>query len=59
MFIISGCFCCKLRRMPGDFHCCAFSGSVVLFVVLFLLIQISYLLVLLNILSGVELCVVL
>ena len=45
--------------MLGIFRCCAFSSSVILFEVFFLLIQIPYFLVLLGILSGVRLCVVL
>ena len=39
--------------MPGVSRCCVFSGSVILFVVFFL-IRIPYLLVLLGILSGLR-----
>ena len=45
--------------MQGVFRYCAFSGSLILFGVFFLLIPTLYLLVLLDILSGVGLCVVL
>ena len=45
--------------MLGASRCCAFSGSLILFVVFFLLIRIPYLLVSLGILSGLGLCVVL
>ena len=40
-------------------RCCAFLGSLILFVVIFLLIRIPYLFVLLGILSSVGLCAVL
>ena len=45
--------------MLGVFGCCVFSGSLILFGVFFQLILILYLLVLLDILSGVGLNVVL
>ena len=45
--------------MLGVFRCCVFSGSLILLGVFFLLISTLYLLVLLDILSGVGLCVVL
>ena len=45
--------------MLGVFRCCVFLGSLILFGVFFLLILTFYLLVLLDILSGVGLCVVL
>ena len=57
MGIFLGYFCCMLRRIKEV--SCAFSGSSILFVVIFLLIPTLYLLVLLGILSGVGLCVVL
>ena len=55
--IVLCCFCCRLRHMQEVSRCCAFSGSSILFVVFFLLIQIPYLFVLLGILSGLGLCV--
>ena len=53
----SGLFCCRLRHMLRVSRCCVFSGSLILFVVFFLLIPILYLFVLLSILSGGGLCV--
>ena len=57
--IVLGYFCCWLQRMLGIFRFCIFSSSLILLGVFILLIPTLYLLVLLDILSGVGLCVIL
>ena len=52
LWIFLSCFCCISTRMQRVFHWYVFWGSSVLFMAFFLLIWITYLLVLSGILSG-------